>query len=87
MTLEVTWNVYCRIIQVSKTSDKPIPIMRYKPAEKSAKENIIKIQSTRNTSRARSLVARVVDIKECDIREDELPHDDLRSIYDKYLEH
>ena len=37
MTLEVSYNVYRRIIQFAKTSDKPIPILRYKLSDDKVK--------------------------------------------------
>jgi len=49
ITLEVNYNVYRRIIQYTKTSDKPIPILRFKPPKKISVGDVVKIRSTQNT--------------------------------------
>jgi len=85
MTLEVSYNVYRRIIQFSKLSDKPIPILRYKLPDGISKGDVIKIRSIRNTSRTKTLIAEVVDIKKYDVNRDNIPYDELKPIYENYI--
>jgi len=85
MTLEVSYNVYRRIIQYAKTSDKPIPILRFKPPKKISIGDVVKIRSTQNTHRTKTLVAKVVEIKAYDGDKDGIPYDDLKPIYEGYL--
>ena len=85
MTLEVNYNVYRRIVQFAKTYDKPIPILRYKPPKKVSIGDIVKIRSTHNTHRTKTLIAKVVDIKEYNDNKDGIPYDDLKPIYEGYL--
>jgi hypothetical protein len=85
MTLEISYNVYRRIIQFAKTSDKPIPILRYKLPDGISKGDIIKIRSIQNASRTKTLVAEVVDIKEFNVNEDDIPYDELKPIYEDYV--
>ena len=85
MTLEVTYNVYRRIIEFSKTSNKPIPILRYKLPNGIRKGDIIKIRSVQNASRTKTLVAEVVDIKKYNIIKDGIPYDELKPIYEDYV--
>jgi len=85
MTLEVSYNVYRRIIQFAKTSDKPIPILRYKLPDGISKGDVIKIRSIRNTSRTKTLIAEVVDIKKYDVNRDNIPYDELKPIYENYI--
>ena len=85
MTLEVTYNVYRRIIQYSKSYNKPIPILRYKRPEKVDVGDIIKIRSIQMSTRTKTLVAEVVDIREYNVLRDGIPYDDLEPIYKDYL--
>jgi hypothetical protein len=86
MTLEVSYNVYRRIIQFSKLSDKPIPILRYKLPDGISKGDVIKIRSIQMTSRTKTLMAKVVDIKEYDVNKDNIPYDELKPIYEDYVD-
>jgi len=85
MTLEVNYNVYRRIVQFAKTSDKPIPILRFKPPRKVGVGDIVKIRSVQNTYKTKTLIAKVVEIKEYDGDKDGIPYDDLKPIYESYL--
>jgi len=85
MTLEVSYNVYRRIIQFAKTSDKPIPILRYKLSDDISKGDVIKIRSIQNTSRTKTLIAEVVDIKKYNVNRDNVPYDELKPIYENYI--
>ena len=85
MTLEVNYNVYRRIIQYAKTSDKPIPILRFKLPEKVGVGDIVKIRSVQNTYKTKTLIAKVVDIKEYDNDKDGVPYDELKPIYEDYI--
>ncbi len=85
MTLEISYNVYRRIIQFAKTSDKPIPILRYKLPDGVSKGDIIKIRSIQMTSRTKTLVAEVVDIKKYNVNKDSIPYDELKPIYEDYV--
>jgi hypothetical protein len=85
MTLEISYNVYRRIIQFAKSSDKPIPILRYKLPDGVSKGDIIKIRSIQMTSRTKTLVAEVVDIKKYDVNKDSIPYDELKPIYEDYV--
>ena len=85
MTLEVNYNVYRRIVQFAKTYDKPIPILRYKLPKKISVGDVVKIRSTHNTLRTKTLIAEVVDIKAYDGDKDDIPYDDLKPIYENYI--
>ena len=85
MTLEISYNVYRRIIQFEKTSDKPIPILRYKLPDGISKGDVIKIRSIQMASRTKTLMAEVVDIKKYDVNKDEIPYDELKPIYENYI--
>jgi len=85
MTLEVSYNVYRRIIQFAKTSDKPIPILRYKLPDGIRKGDVIKIRSIQMASRTKTLIAEVVDIKKYNVNRDDVPYDELKPIYENYI--
>jgi len=85
MTLEVSYNVYRRLVQFAKTSDKPIPILRYKSPDGISKGDIIKIRSIQMASRTKTLVAEVVDIKKYNVNKDSIPYDELKPIYEDYI--
>jgi len=85
VTLEVSYNVYRRIVQLAKTSDKPIPILRYKPPKKISIGDVVKIRSTYNANKTKTLVAEVVDIKQYVSTKDNIPYDDLKPIYEGYI--
>ena len=83
--MEISYNVYRRIIQFAKTSDKPIPILRYKLPDRISKGDIIKIRSNQMASRTKTLMAEVVDIKKYDVEKDNIPYDELKPIYEDYV--
>jgi hypothetical protein len=49
------------------------------------KGDVIKIRSIQNTSRTRTLVAEVVDIKRFNVNRDTVPYDELKPIYEDYV--
>ena len=50
-----------------------------------SKGDVIKIRSIRNTSRTKTLIAEVVDIKKYDVNRDNIPYDELKPIYENYI--
>jgi hypothetical protein len=88
MIIVVNWNVYKRILQVLRKRNKTIiPIIRYKPIIEFKENDIVRIRPSHSIGmlRTRSLLAKVIRIEEFDAKKDDLPYDDLRYIYDNFL--
>ena len=50
-----------------------------------SKGDVIKIRSIQMASRTKTLMAEVVDIKKYDVNKDEIPYDELKPIYENYI--